>query len=374
MQLAGHRGRRVAVDVADELHARALVLEQDGRRYAVVSSDLLWLERDHVGRIRAAVERLTGIPPGHVLVACTHTHSGPDTLDWYSFAPPVSDWWLTTLVHQIAGTVFRAAHRLQDCALLVGHGTIHTAVNRRHRRDGVVRLEPNPDGPVDRRLTVLSFAAPGGAPIARIVHAAMHPVVLGGDSLVVSGDWCGVLTTTLERETGGSWLFLNGAAGDNNPRVWTGGTYEQVGEVARVVADAALAAGRSAADQPPVALSAASAESLLEAKDHPYLTVAQRRRAARDGGMRVEAQVLKIGPVALAALAGECLAETGDRIRGFAADPASCLPVSYANDYVGYLPLPHIYEEGGYEPSATMLTRDGVLSYLEAVQRLLRLA
>src|SRR3546814_19892076 len=76
-------------------------------------------------------------------------------------------------------------------------------------------------GHTDQRLSILQFSA-GDRSLGGIVHAAMHPVVLGADSHAISGDWCGIAMAELGTRAGGIWLFLNGAAGDNNPKIWSG--------------------------------------------------------------------------------------------------------------------------------------------------------
>ena len=82
IQLAGHKGKRIAIGIAEDLHARAVVCQDADRKIALVSADLLWLGREHVQRIRNVVEERADIPARNVFIACTHTHSGPDTLDF----------------------------------------------------------------------------------------------------------------------------------------------------------------------------------------------------------------------------------------------------------------------------------------------------
>src|SRR3546814_11782575 len=81
-------------------------------------------------------------------------------------------------------------------------------------------------GHTDQRLSILQFSG-GDRSLGGIVHAAMHPVVLGADSHAISGDWCGIAMAELGTRAGGIWLFLNGAAGDNNPKIWSGHRSEE---------------------------------------------------------------------------------------------------------------------------------------------------
>src|SRR5438132_6105370 len=58
-----------------ELNVRALVLEQDKTRVAIVSADFLGFPAALGNRVRAAVKE---IPAENILIGATHTHSAPD--------------------------------------------------------------------------------------------------------------------------------------------------------------------------------------------------------------------------------------------------------------------------------------------------------
>ena len=73
VQLAGHQGRRTATTVADHLWARAIVLENAGERAAIVSADLLWLDREQCEGVRHEVQRATGISPQMQPASKSHT-------------------------------------------------------------------------------------------------------------------------------------------------------------------------------------------------------------------------------------------------------------------------------------------------------------
>jgi predicted neutral ceramidase superfamily lipid hydrolase len=58
-----------------ELTVRALVVENQGTRLALVSADFLGVPSVLGDRIRAKV---SGIPATHILIGASHTHSAPD--------------------------------------------------------------------------------------------------------------------------------------------------------------------------------------------------------------------------------------------------------------------------------------------------------
>src|SRR6266540_4668506 len=75
--LAGYYEMRTADAVRDDLYAKALVFEQDGARAAVVICDLITLGRGTVEQARRRIEQTAAIPGSNVLIAATHTHTGP---------------------------------------------------------------------------------------------------------------------------------------------------------------------------------------------------------------------------------------------------------------------------------------------------------
>jgi len=363
VQLAGFGCERPANAVADDLHARALVWEHDGRMAALLACELLWVERRHLKQLRPMVESLCGVPGDHLMVAATHTHSGPDTMDWFHYAP-VDPAWLHVLLKQLAGAVYLAANNLQPARVEFLSSQVGLARNRRAPRGDGIGMAPNPSGPVDQTLRVLRVLGAGDELLATVAHHATHPVVLGGASRVISGDWPGEMCRFVERECGGLCLFLNSACGDANPQAGCGRSYQDMLRVGRQAGAAVIEALCRDGGQTVDAVAAARREFALAHRPHPYLDVAYERRLAEDGDLVSEAQALRLGPVTLISAPGECLIETAWTVqqRSRAALP---MVVGYANDYLGYLPLPHIYEEGGYEPSATMLQPEGVLTWVE---------
>jgi len=75
-------GARVggATAVADRIHARALALESlSGHSILVVSAELCLITSAQANDLRRRIAARTGLPADAILVACSHTHSGPDT-------------------------------------------------------------------------------------------------------------------------------------------------------------------------------------------------------------------------------------------------------------------------------------------------------
>ena len=57
-----------------------------------------------------------------------------------------------------------------------------------------------------------------GRPLAALVNYTCHPIFAGSASRLISPDYPGPMRRTVERETGATCLFLQGATGNMNPR------------------------------------------------------------------------------------------------------------------------------------------------------------
>src|SRR5438132_412418 len=75
--MAGYYSERAAEGVHDDLYAKALVLEKDGARAALVSLDLISTARQVVTEARREIERTTGLRGDAVMISATHSHTGP---------------------------------------------------------------------------------------------------------------------------------------------------------------------------------------------------------------------------------------------------------------------------------------------------------
>src|SRR5262245_49389336 len=76
--LAGFGRKRRAQAVHDDLYVRALALTQGETRLVLAALDLIGLGRRHCLEIEHSLQ---GAAPGtRLLLACTHTHHGPDTI------------------------------------------------------------------------------------------------------------------------------------------------------------------------------------------------------------------------------------------------------------------------------------------------------
>src|SRR5262245_9735662 len=75
IEINGGTAPVIATHVHDELHARALVLEDRSTRLAFVVADNCLIDRALFDEAKAFIFQHTGIPSNHVALSTTHTHS-----------------------------------------------------------------------------------------------------------------------------------------------------------------------------------------------------------------------------------------------------------------------------------------------------------
>jgi len=76
-RMSGYFRERLCTGVLNPLHAKALVLRQGDVRAALVFCDIIGLSPDVSSRARGLAAEKTGIPAENILIAATHTHTGP---------------------------------------------------------------------------------------------------------------------------------------------------------------------------------------------------------------------------------------------------------------------------------------------------------
>lgn len=391
-----------AREIHDELYARALVLNDGRTSVAVVTLDLIALGDEELQLVREAIQRMAGIAPEHLIVACTHTHSGPivEPFPPSDLVPGQADEdYYRLLPRLIASAVATAVRRLRPARIGAGTGSCAININRREfLPDGTLRGLPflgrNPAGPVDREVGVVRVdSRENGLPIAVLMSYACHPVVLG-PNLEVSADYVGYALSFVEQALGAGSvaLFANGAQGNMNAIIHPGShtDAEHLGHIlgataAKVALDiptypqARITAVTRSTKLP---LNPASAPEeqrkyirFLEA-EHERFASAQDRARSWDIEMRLAVahyRLYKREHMELPYLPAEITAFglQGEGVSiGLVSEPAelfceygikarkkspfeTTLVLGLANGFVGYVPTPNVYSEGGYECEAT---------------------
>jgi neutral ceramidase len=418
MPMAGYYNTRLSTNTHDELHAKAIVIEQDGTRAAFVVCDLISLPRTVVMQARETISRTTKVPGNNVMISATHSHTGP-VLDTGSSRKGAEAKDMTAvreytaqLPIKIAEAVRLAETALQPARLSVAHEQEdHLSLNRRFQmRDGTIgwnagKLNTNilrAAGPIDPDVAVLYFDSLRTNAIATYVNFAMHPDTVGG--LEFSADYPGALSRLIGEYKGTNMVtvFANGACGNinhvdvqwANPQkghtealrlgtVLGGHVFKAYTRLHAVNAFAL----RTRSEIVKLALPelkpgevemAREIVSRIGTKNAPkFLEQVNAFKvidvAAREGKPHeVEVQVIALGDdVAWVSLPGEIFVELGLEIKKNSPFRHTVI-AELANGAVGYIPNEKAYDEGNYEPLSARCAKGSGEALVKSALKLLR--
>jgi neutral ceramidase len=388
----GYQGRTgSSLGIADPIHARALAVTEDGATALLITLDVCIVPGDFSKKVRARIAHSFQVPYDSVLVAASHNHSGPDFSGYWEPVDPSVEARLADAVVGVAGEAL-----LARVPARMGYGA--------GRLPGVTVNRRDPQRPVDTTVPVLRVEGSNGACLAVLFGFACHPVTAGAHNRLISAEYPGAAARVVESQLDGApvALFLNGGAGNINPRAfpyaergnvvqWArSAASDEVGRRVRSLNEArrlGTALGgevlRVAACTPTTAHTSVRSVRLdvaAEIKPHDQLEAFIRHmphspavvdRWRQNRSLITEVMAVRIGPLVLLAMPGEPFVETALQLqRDTAADSPAVRLVGYANDYPGYLTPPDQMVENRYESVATPLSARGVEAVIEATHSL----
>lgn len=347
--LAGYSKRhgKPSIGVHDPVGVRALVIEDGSTTAALVSCELLIIDDHLFNAVRTRLLK-RGLPSDLVLiVAATHTHSGPgaygtrffEKISMGHYDPRVFD----ALVNAIVDTVIRA--HAKTVPARVGYTTVPT--------QGFVKNRMEDGGLVDAEL-ILSAVYPVSSrvPLAVIAAFAAHPTTLGSWNRWLSGDYPGVLMAEVERHVPGAvCLFFAGSVGDQAPTK-AGIGYERAAWIGQRLARHAVTALQGVSPVPPGRFTAHQVRvALAPAKVRLGRHVTLPRWAGRrlvDGEATLS--VLLLGHQAFVGVPCDLEADLGQELKAAArARDLQPVVIGFAADYIGYCVSEARYRTAEYE-------------------------
>lgn len=428
-----YRGVSTAID--DELYVKSLVLSQGEMKWAIAVCDLLWIERDLSAEARIRVAEKTGIPFEHIIIAGTHTHTGPayhsNIYELNNHLRKASaekekediarDGYPDTLLDRIVESIVQAHNSVVPVSLRSGTAQIgDLSFNRRfYLADGKVRTNPGVGnraivrsaGPIDPALEVLWIErSDGGGLLGVVSNFAVHTDTYG--STAFSADYPGVLARKLEESLGDDVvsLFLQGASGDlNHVNTAKGSERLKTPTIGGRLAEEVLGLkdGATAVKAPTLDASSEFVYAPLQSYSEEELRWAQNLEATSKYGesglfqlrrpmkirslariraeeavpptveaepwaLPVEVQAFRLSDeVAVVGLPGEVFVELGLAIKEASPFPTT-LVVELTQVHIAYVPTRKAFAEGGYETLNSRLAPGGGEMLVESAVRQLR--
>ena len=355
---------RKAESVLDDLKVRALYVDDRKTRLLIISCDLLGLTVSRADRVRSQVGAALGLPARNILLACTHTHSGPATEAMPGLGK-VDLSYRRRLPQAIMKAAELAAASNEDAEFgFEIEAAEPIGFNRRRR--SFEEIDPWLKVAVFRQKNSRLF----------LLNYACHAVTLG-PTKEISPDWPGALVREIE-SGGDRGLFLQGFCGDIDPVVYLnrrlGATAADLGLYGKILAARARKAlGRAlcVCDErlravekrvrlpllvPPKGDLKKEARAALESnREFPRVRQiirnwrerAEKRHAAFQKSPWMEnvpVQAMAVGGLKILGLPGEVFCRYGLTLRR--SWPA-LITAGYANGDIGYLPTRRAYSTPG---------------------------
>jgi len=210
----GERMNKPAEAIHDRIWAKALVLQMDNRKYAIITLDILGIPSNVKSDL---IKRIShhGWSMKNIMLLPSHSHGSLEMAALNSknllnspqigiFQPEL----LAFLLDKLEALINDADRNYQTVKVGTGSRLID-GLNRNRRKD--------PD--VDKELTVTRIDLTNGKPLAVLVNWTAHPTFLGGKDMLVSAEWPGYLQSELQNLIGNgvTAMFYNGAEGDQSP-------------------------------------------------------------------------------------------------------------------------------------------------------------
>ena len=366
VQLGGYGDRegKPAEGVHDPVTATAIVLKDGQKKVALVGADMLFipasLKQEVLKRIAG-----TGLDSGSLFMSAAHDHSGVEGMAMNrnnvfnnKHIGVFTDDLLLFNADKIAECIRGACSTFVPARVSVARTNL-PGLNRNRRGDSVV----------DDELTVAEFESADGKVLAVLANWTAHPTILGGNNMLISGEWPGYMQRYVSAHVKDQpvVLYTNGAEGNQSVASAQGATAfdrvqnygERIGKEVVNLLDKAQATDPqfdfvlTEIDLPPQKVSATF--KLTAGAEYGISETEIEQMAGKLFPSRAPIGVVRIGDLALMYVPGEPIAEIGLAMKKAARDLGFkyAAVVGLSNDLIGYILTPEEYRQGGYEAAVS---------------------
>ncbi len=361
----GDRMSRPATGVHDRVWAKALVVQQGTKRFALVTADMLAIPP---GFKSALLETLAqdGWQDSEVMLLASHSHTSIDLEainPKNTFGIPQLGIYQPALTHRtldlFAQVIREAAKTPQPCTLATA--SIQLDGWSHNRREGNTAIQPE--------LTVTRLDTAQG-PLVALVNWTAHPTFMDADDMLFSGDWPGHMQRTVEALIGGgvTVMYYNGAEGDQSPtaRPDSGGNWEKAERYGRELGIQVWKVWQKIKTKPSSELAYHLEPIALPTRTwHPdFMKTGGAEYGLNESSVRqiveglapvaTHSVSLRLGELVIVGVPGELAATLGDEVK---AQVRRALGLNHvvigglADEWTSYILTPEEYRKGGYEAS-----------------------
>ena len=217
--LAGFGNNRLATGKHDDLWARAIVLEYETTKIAIVSIDVIgyYSKANYygLGEIKKLIDPKLGV--SDILIASTHDHEAPDTIGaWGPNALSDGKYpkYLRFIDRQIAKAINKAAASTARAVMKLGRTdplASPSIVGMQTRTRG------RPPDFYDQELRVMQFFDGSGTTrdraIATVINWNTHPESMESGNTLLTSDFPHAVREAVEKKYGGTAIYISGDIG-----------------------------------------------------------------------------------------------------------------------------------------------------------------
>ena len=381
------------------LYVKALVLANGEDEVAVVTLDMLGIDRPDAIRAATLANQRCGVPAHGILMSCSHTHVAPSMLPslhtyrrafnphWDEKAVARERAWVDTVVETIATAVCEAKAHLQEASIGVATADLPWLIfnRRRHTRNygvwthwmGIPKDQAyRPEGPIDPDFGLFVVRGADYKPLCMVWNFTGHNSFNFGDQY--SADLPYTVQKALDERMGEHvpCLYTPGCSGNTNYFDYQ----KPIGleKATDEVANAIMAIYREACTLPEVKLGSRKAELFLAQRDFsrywwkhdietklpgwkaygPREVERFQAEANEHETYQSDVQVLRLGEAVLVGLGGEMFVEFQLMIKERSPFRHTYV-ASSTNDYAGYVATRRAFVGGSYEVWPSLNARIG---------------
>ena len=367
----GERMNAPAEGIHDRIWAKALAFQNENQKYVIITLDILGLpsniKSDLLERIKSQ-----GWNMENVMLLPSHSHGSLEMAALNSknllnspqigiFQPEL----LEFILDKLEAVIIEADQNY----LPVKVGTESKKIDGLNRNR---RGDPN----VDNELTVTRVDLNNGIPLAVLVNWTAHPTFIGGEDMLVSGEWPGYLQSDLQNLIGKgvTAMYYNGAEGDQSPILnLQASAYEKVEVYGKKVALEAFNIYKEIKSKKVKTFQFSyNTIQLPEHKAHPTFMETGGEEYGLDentvklvmnmlGPTEVGLGALRIDDLIIAGVPGEMTAELGIKVKESIKNKSIKFVAigGLANEWISYILTRYQYVNGeGYESSVSFYGPD----------------
>ncbi len=366
----GARMSKAAEGIHDDIWAKALVLNDKGKKYAIVTLDILGLPPNVKPQV---IEKLNqeGWTEENIMFLPSHSHTSLEMFalndkNIFNLAPiGIFQQQLLDFVVQALADLIKSADQDLKPVIIGSQSKEIEGLNRNRRGESFV----------DKTLTVTRIDHMSGQPMAVLVNWTGHPTIMDDDDMLVSGGWPGYLQRELEDWIGQDIIamYYNGPQADQSVRAEGAGShYEKAEKYGRTMAINVLDVYnkikpaediRFAYNFKIIPLPDREAHpDFMETGGKEYGLDEEKINILLEQVFPVQTSIgaCRLGELLIVGAPGELIAELGLKVKDDLLGRGIKYPVigGLANEWISYILSEKEYHKGGYESSVSFYGKD----------------